>query len=53
MNLVLKIKHTLVGSLKIEQVSAERIHKKKCALNFMICAFFRCGYTFTFALLLI
>jgi len=52
-NLVLKIKHTLVRSLKIEQVSVRRIHRKKGALNFMICAFFRWWYTFTFALLLI
>jgi hypothetical protein len=51
--LVLKIKHILVGSLKIEQVSVRKNSQEKCALNFMTCAFFRWWYTFTFALLLI
>jgi hypothetical protein len=39
-NLVLKMKPTLVGFLKSQQVSVRENSQKKCASKSMICAFF-------------
>jgi hypothetical protein len=48
-NLVLKMKHTLVGFLKSQQVSVRENSQKKCASKSMIRAFFRQWNTFTLA----